>query len=224
MSNQTTDWKIDCSLSKVGSDWRDRWTRVKCHRLSIKHENLHWDRIRLEPDVIPLYSKIKLLNGVWNCWCFQPEANTHWVLVTFVFCWQELSPFREHGLQSLFESNRQTLPFAVYVFGFACALPPGFSVYWGPLSLCEFCSKLMWMKAFYQFKLDGIGLGLWHRWAPTWSTSGSHTSTCQPSRGSDSSASEPGLSSPLESIHPEFEFIPKLFLLLCAWRGYWRQA
>lgn len=36
------------------------------------------------------------------------------------------------------------------------------------------------------------------------------------------SASEPGLSSPLESIHPDSKFLPKLFLLLSAWRRMWR--
>lgn len=144
---------------------------------------------------------------------------THWILVTFVFCWQETSPFWGHSLQKPFQSNPdiKSPSCCLHLWISVLSLSLGFNAYWN--SLCKCCSEPVWMKAFYQFKLDWIGLWLWHRQAPTWSVSGSHISTCQPSRGSDSSASEPGLSSPLESIHPDFEFIPKLFFIAFCLEG-----
>lgn len=75
------------------------------------------------------------------------------------------------------------------------------------------------MKAIFSVKLDRIWFWLWPRRVPTWPTSESHMSTSQPSPNSDSSASEPGLSAPLESIHPDSEILPKLFFIAFCLEG-----
>lgn len=75
------------------------------------------------------------------------------------------------------------------------------------------------MKAIFSVKLDRIWFWLWPRRVPTWPTSESHMSSSQPSPNSDSSASEPGLSAPLESIHPDSEILPKLFFIAFCLEG-----